>query len=234
MKNRKKVIIIELSIVFLVLIFPSYLSQDLEVDPALFSSIRFNITYIATSLPHIGLLFLILYLGAGRETRLQELSEDYGFIDFDLSLVWKTGFAFAGILAVVFLASLLSLLPLLQESEYFQTVQWQMTDTGLLPLVFITCLVTGYREEMLFRSYLLTRLDHAGLPKYPSILLTSLLFAGGHIYQGIPAFAATFFIGLFLGFVYLRFRNIHMIAIGHGLYNFFSLILYPFIVTFSI
>lgn len=238
MKNGKKIIIIEIIIVFFVFVFPSYLSQDIRVDPSLFSSFRFNITYIVSTLPQIAMLFLILYLGRGMEIggkgKLREVAAEYGFTNFDISLVWKTGFVCIGTFAIAFAASMLSLLPAVRAVEYLKPVQWEFPGMRMLPLVFVTCISTGYREEMLFRSYFLTRFRHAEMAKLPALLLTALLFAAGHIYQGLPAFAATFCIGLFLGFVYLRFRNIHMIAVGHGLYNFFSLILFPFIVTFQI
>jgi uncharacterized protein len=238
MKNGKKIVIIEIIIVFFVFVFPSYLSQDITVDPALFSSFRFNITYIVSTLPQIAILLLILYLGSGMKTggesKLQEVAEEYGFSNFDISLVWKTGFVCIGTFAIALAASLLSLLPAVRTLDYLQPVQWEFPGIRIMPLVFITCMSTGYREEMLFRSYFLTRFRHAEMGKLPALLLTAILFAAGHIYQGLPAVAATFCIGLFLGFVFLRFHNIHMIAVGHGLYNFFSLILFPFIVTFQI
>lgn len=234
MKNRKKVTIIELIIVIFVFVLPSYLSQDLEIDPAVFSNLRFNITYIATMIPQIAVLLLIIYYRDGQNIEFRELAGRFGFAEFDASILYKTAIAFAGTLILAFSVSLLNLIPALGSSEYFQPVPWTVNDNRLLPLILITCLTVGYREELIFRSYLITRFSELGLQKVPVVIVSAILFAGGHMYQGLTAFFGTFCIGLFLGALYLRFRNIHIIAIGHGIYNFFSLILYPIIVTFII
>ena len=77
------------------------------------------------------------------------------------------------------------------------------------------------------RSYydLTTRMDFAGVPRNRSFLLVNLLFASGHLYQGLPGFAGTLVIGLYLTRLFYSRRNIHLIAITHGLYNFTVLML---------
>ncbi len=234
MKNDKKNRIIEFFIVFFAFIFPTYLSQDLGIDPLIFSNLRFNITYIVTTLPYIALLLYILYLGNKKAFSLKQSIGPYGFIDIDSSIIWKVGIVFIGTLSLALVGSLAYLLPFVKSSELFQTVPWEISDVRILPVVLITCMATGYYEELLFRSYCITRFQDFGLPKLPAIVISAVLFAAGHIYQGLLAFFVTFSIGLFLGAMFVRFKNIHMLAIGHGLYNFFSLILFPFISNFLI
>ena len=84
-------------------------------------------------------------------------------------------------------------------------------------LLALVCLAIGYREELFFRSYLLS--EFALFGKYKAVAASTALFAVGHIYQGGIAFLGTALIGVFLSFVFLRYRNVHTIAIGHGLYN---------------
>lgn len=234
MKNEKKLRIIEFFALFFVFIFPMYLSQDVSIDPSIFSNARFNITYIVTTLPQIGLIMYIMYIGRPKEEDFARVMAGYGFTDFDKSLIWKTGIAFFGTFLLAFCVSFLALIPAIRSSEIFRTVPWELSNTRILPLIFLTCLTTGYREELLFRSYLITRFGEFGLPPVAAVVISSVVFAGGHIYQGLLAFFGTFCIGMFLGVLYLRFKNTHMIALGHGFYNFFSLILFPFISNFLI
>ena len=52
----------------------------------------------------------------------------------------------------------------------------------------------------------------------------SLLFALGHIYQGAGAFLVTAVIGVFLSWLFLRARNVHVVALAHGIYNYLVLV----------
>ena len=90
-------------------------------------------------------------------------------------------------------------------------------------LLALLCLVTGYREELFFRSYLLTELEPFG--RAAAVTVSTLLFALGHLYQGVPACIGTGLLGVFLSAVFLRTRNIHVIALAHGLYNIGTLFL---------
>jgi membrane protease YdiL (CAAX protease family) len=102
---------------------------------------------------------------------------------------------------------------------------WQFENLKLLPLVFISCLVTGYCEELFFRSYLYTSLRNAGTAAVTAVIITSVLFGAGHFYEGYYAFAATAAIGGFLSIMFIKTKSIHAIAIGHGLYNFSVLLI---------
>ena len=96
---------------------------------------------------------------------------------------------------------------------------WQFNNLSLIPLIFITCLATGYSEELFFRSYLLSEFNLPGNQKQ-IIIGTSFIFAAGHVYQGLAGFLGTFAIGIFLASIFIRKRRLHSIAIAHGLYNF--------------
>jgi membrane protease YdiL (CAAX protease family) len=52
----------------------------------------------------------------------------------------------------------------------------------------------------------------------------SILFGLGHVYEGVFGFLATTALGFYFGFAFLKRRNIHEIAIAHGLYNFLVLL----------
>jgi membrane protease YdiL (CAAX protease family) len=69
---------------------------------------------------------------------------------------------------------------------------------------------------------MLTELDPFG--KKAAVAVTSLLFAAGHIYQGAGAFAVTALIGVFLAWLFLRTRSIHIVGLSHAAYNFLILL----------
>jgi membrane protease YdiL (CAAX protease family) len=99
---------------------------------------------------------------------------------------------------------------------------------ALLPLAIVTSLATGYCEELFFRSYLLRRLGQAGLSPTWASLASSLLFGSGHAYQGVVGIVSGSLLGLFFAWRWSESRNIHEIAVGHGLFDaaVFAILLY--------
>ena len=100
----------------------------------------------------------------------------------------------------------------------------KFSNYPILPLVFLTCICTGYLEESFFRAYLLTKGEGWGIGRTTLIVLSNTLFALGHLYQGMAGFFLTFLIGLALSWLFLRTRNLHFIAWSHGYYNFLVLL----------
>ncbi|MCL2094361.1 MAG: CPBP family intramembrane metalloprotease [Treponema sp.] len=98
------------------------------------------------------------------------------------------------------------------------SLQGPSSGAGWAVLVF-SCLGTGYLEESYFRYYLLSKLKkdlpQAGL----RIMVSTALFALCHYSYGIWGILNSVMAGLFLSFLFLRYRSIHGIAWAHGLYN---------------
>jgi uncharacterized protein len=99
---------------------------------------------------------------------------------------------------------------------------------SLVPFFLASSLATGYAEELFFRSYLMRRLGRSGLPPLWAAVASSLLFGAAHGTQGIVGVASTTLVGLWFAWRWQHGRNIHEIAIGHGLYDaaVFALALY--------
>jgi membrane protease YdiL (CAAX protease family) len=93
------------------------------------------------------------------------------------------------------------------------------TPWSLAPLFLASSMATGYAEELVFRVYLMRRLEGAGLPALWAAVASSLLFGASHGAQGIVGIAATTLIGLWFAWRWRDGRNAHEIAIGHGLYD---------------
>ena len=83
-------------------------------------------------------------------------------------------------------------------------------------------------RQFFFRSYLLGRLGQAGLLPGWAVLASSLLFGAGHAYQGAVGVVSGSILGLYFAWRWRSSRNIHEIAIGHGLFDaaVFAVLLY--------
>jgi membrane protease YdiL (CAAX protease family) len=100
-----------------------------------------------------------------------------------------------------------------------RSVAWRYSNYWLLPLTGLACLVSAYREEFYFRSYLLEGLAAQGLSAPLSIGLAALLFGIGHLYQGWWAALFAGMLGLYFGVIYVWQRDVHALAWAHAAYN---------------
>jgi membrane protease YdiL (CAAX protease family) len=74
----------------------------------------------------------------------------------------------------------------------------------------------AFIEEIFYRGILLTRLQRR-YPKYKALLVSSLLFGLAHLnpWQALTAFIA----GLFLGWIYTKYKTIWLSIFFHAYYN---------------
>jgi membrane protease YdiL (CAAX protease family) len=127
---------------------------------------------------------------------------------------------FAGAAAVLLVAALLlRLIPGADRQFLSGGFRYRLGDWRLAPLALLFGLVIGYREELFFRGYLLTRLAEAGVPAALAVAGSTLLFAMGHLYQGPAGFVTALALGAYFGALFTRRRNLHRLALAHGFYN---------------
>jgi membrane protease YdiL (CAAX protease family) len=223
--------IFEFFILFFVLLLPGYLVQGQPVDPSLFNNVQFNLTYLVSALPQILLILYLILIRPGfkgADSQPRELHPEafrrFGIVPPNLRSLLRAAISFFGIMAIAYLISLaISLLPEIGGS-FGEQLQWEPPSRDILPLILVTALVTGLREELFFRSYMITRFDQANIPTAVTVGASSILFSVGHIYQGLPAFLGTLGIGIFLAVLYVRYREVIPLALAHGLYNFAALL----------
>ncbi len=213
--------ILEIVLLFLVFYLPGYLWPDQDVIQNTKSLGPYMLQFLIMAVPQILLLLYVLRLRAesSGET-FRDNWASFGLlpprpVDLLYALV-----IFAGIFALLLIIGLiLALLPWGAEAVFSEGFRWKLRDPRLIPVVLLFCLVTGYREELFFRSYLLTRFSRLSLPVAAGIGMSTLLFASGHVYQGLAGFAVAAVQGLYFSILFVRLKNIHPLAIAHGLYN---------------
>lgn len=231
--QQKKGIFWEALLLFLVFFFPGYLYQSAQFDFQVMFAPAFHISNLVFTLPQILLLLYILRLRTGRSL------EKYGVHPFKFSLLPAALLSFLGVLAITTMLSLTAQLlgstagveltnPALPNVSGSRIDYSILLDLPYIPVcILVTSLLTGYFEELYFRVYLLTEFADSPVGAAGIVGISSLLFAIGHLYQGIIGFFGTFLLGTFLAYRYLRRRSWHEISIAHGLYNFFMIMLIP-------
>jgi membrane protease YdiL (CAAX protease family) len=73
-------------------------------------------------------------------------------------------------------------------------------------------------EELLFRAFAFAQLKNIfGDKKILIVILSALMFCLPHLYQGTAGLFMTFIFGIAFGFLYIKFKNIWINIIVHGL-----------------
>ncbi len=91
-------------------------------------------------------------------------------------------------------------------------------------MLALMMLGVGYCEEFFFRVYLVDTLKTV-LGKKAAIIISAVFFALGHMYQGYLAVIIIFFIALGFQWIYCRYKNIHVNAVTHAMFDVISVLL---------
>ena len=99
-------------------------------------------------------------------------------------------------------------------SEYF-------TGGSFLIQVLAIGVVAPVIEELVFRGILINRMKW--LPVWASVLIQAAMFGVAHLnlFQGLYAFIA----GILLGLIYIKYRSIILVILGHMSYNLVSVLM---------
>lgn len=112
----------------------------------------------------------------------------------------------------------------------FDTIKGQ--PKLLLYILLFSWFSAALGEELFFRGYLLNRLKALlktyRLGNFLALIISSLVFAFAHIYQGLPGVANTFLIGMLLGGLLLKFKNLKLVILLHAIIDTISLTLLYF------
>lgn len=227
MMSEKKEIFFRVAeplLIYLVLYFPTILQQQVGTGRIDFDNPFLYLTYFAVAFPQF--LFLLWLIHRQEGTTFA----DFGFRKPETPIDRLMPFVILASLFAVQTASVL--LPRMfgwGAPSPQETIPFSVTNGAMLIPAFLMFLLTGYTEELYFRSYLLTYLSRCRVPMAPALLVSAFLFASGHLYQGVTATVSIFVIGLVLGLWYYALKNIHLLAVSHALFNFFQLLFLYFI-----
>ncbi len=212
---------VELILVFLTFYLPGFIAGDPSGAATAAAMLRF----LAAGAPQAALLAYLIWL----RSRIpgEPAPSAFGVVKPQGRDLLLGGAAAAGMFGLLVpLAAILAILPSGVRQEVMSGgLRWRLAHPALLPLALLFSLVTGYREELFFRSYLLIRLPALGVPPAGAVAASTVLFATGHLYQGVPGLAVALVQGLYFALLFLRTRNLHALAIAHGLYNLAALLL---------
>jgi membrane protease YdiL (CAAX protease family) len=93
-------------------------------------------------------------------------------------------------------------------------------------LVVLTCLTAGITEELVFRGYIMPRLQLLFNKTYLSIIISSVIFGLIHFGYGTALnVIGPFIIGLVFALHYYKYRNIKILIICHFLWDYVVILL---------
>lgn len=204
----------EILILYSVFFLPGIVAQSGALARPSFDSVVYNIQIVVVAVPQLLLTLYILQLHPGSTLRA------FGIGRIHIRDIGGAALSFLALVALfVPVALLVALVSDELSRDAIPAVTWTFNRPAMLPLIAIAMVTVGYREELFFRSYLITRLEQLGLGGAASVGISTLLFALGHIYQGVAGVAVALVIGALFGVLFRRRRNLHEIAIAHTAYN---------------
>lgn len=206
---RLRVIILEAVALGAATVIPTVDLSAVAADPVESASI-----IGALAISSVQLMIVVLIM-----TRAGAACDRYR-LRFEPGELWRAVPIAAGALALLLaFGALLQLLPVEVEEQLKQGYRWELRDAIKLALAAPFLLLAAYREELFFRAFLITRMIDLRLPPWACVVVSSALFAAGHLYQGVFAVVASGVLGAYLAVLYLRGGGVHRVALGHALFN---------------
>lgn len=176
--------------------------------------------YISRFAIWISLLLLYLYaIKIEKQPFLLWKETNYTFSEFAKALF----ITFVKLFLAVYITGLLIMLfKITAESAVLQKALALFKKSYFL--LFFTCVTAGITEELIFRGYLLPRLELLFKNKIPAIIISSILFGLLHIgYGTLLNVIGPIVIGLVFAIQYEKYRNIKILIICHFLWDLFLL-----------
>jgi membrane protease YdiL (CAAX protease family) len=198
----------------------------LAVVPALFGALAATARWIPRSYPFVywqaSTLIHAVQVAAPLLAILSLTKEpwsQFGIVRFSASrdIAAGAGIWVCGVIAYAAVASLLPGSAFAQTSAE-NAVRWAKPEGIAGGLLLLTAsLANGFAEELVMRGYLLTRLELLLHSTGLSVLVTTLLFASYHIYQGAVGVAAMAVLGMIYGGAFCCQRRLWPVCIAHAI-----------------
>jgi len=212
----------EIILFYSVYYLPGLFAQQGGFNREAFGTVGFNLWILIMAVPQMLLLLYVL------ELQEPETIGSLGLSFASRAFIPRMAVTLAGLFAVAFTTSWIVESLAAGKAVFGATgsgTSWHIGSIAIVPLLLLSSLAIGYREELFFRAYLMTRLDQMEVTPAAAVALSAILFAAGHAYEGVAGTSVALASGIFLALAYRSGRNLHQVAIAHGLYNFAILIL---------
>lgn len=206
----------EFPIIFLTLFLPAYLNQD-SLPQGLFDSPFYHIMTIFHSLLILSLVFYLL------QKTPPETEESAAALTGEIRIS-ETALVLGGLILLYGLYNLILTglhrggLPLQEDPLLISR------GIMLLPSL-LTCLAAAAMEEFFFRGYAFFRIRRGGIPPLKALIVLNLLFAAGHLYEGVPAALFALCSGIFLSLAVVKGCTLFSLSAAHGLFNFLMILM---------
>lgn len=173
-------------------------------------------------------IVMLLYVWLGIKLRKEKLShfgitfrklpikENLRF--FLKSLLVFSVAVFSFVLASIIMANITGIPEKADMSNY----QYLQNNIFMLAITLLgTYIVSSFGEEVIYRAFLINRLLEIGLDskmgKYATILVSAIIFGLVHYQWGAMGIIQTGFMGLALGYFYIKFeKKLWILVLAHG------------------
>jgi hypothetical protein len=202
-------------LLFAVFFLPGILFQYGGIRPDAFDELSYHLAVLITAVPQTLLLVYVLWVQPG-----EDLSR-FGFRTVDVPDLLAALVAAVGMFVLLAAAGgVLVMFPEATREAFRSGFRFRFSNLSLLPIALLSSLAIAYREEAFFRAYLLTRFEQLSVNPALGVVVAAAAFSLGHLYQGVGGVSVAFLLGLYLGWIYIRRRSVHIVAVAHGIYNF--------------
>jgi CAAX protease family protein len=206
----------EFPLIFMIIFLPAYLNQE-ALPTALFDSPVYHLMTILQSLLILSLLFYLMRKTAA--DTVESPSALAGEIRITHSLL-----TLAGLITLYALYSLA--MTGLRGLAYSKPEDPVLISRAVMLIPsLLTCLAAASMEEFFFRGYAFFRVRQAGSSPLKALIFISILFAAGHLYEGIPAAIFALVSGSFLALLILKGFSLFSLSFAHGIFNFLMILL---------
>lgn len=105
-----------------------------------------------------------------------------------------------------------------ESADYSMFAALQGRTDKYVEWLFKMWISAAIGEEMLFRGFAFAQLQRIiGDRKIPIVLISAAMFALPHLYQGVAGLLSTFVFGIAFALIYMRYKNLWINIIVHGL-----------------
>lgn len=199
--------------------------QSTGLNPSLSARPWFDLTYqlLAIIFALVPVLLALYLISADRPRIWRHLGMDLSQPGRDAARAFALG-ALIGIPGLgLYLAGRALGMSLNVSASGLNTLWWT------IPILILSAAKNGLLEEILVVGYLTERLERLRWSSAGIVIVSSLIRASYHLYQGWAAFAGNFLMGVILVVFYLRTRRLWPLILAHTLIDVVAFVGYAYL-----